>query len=233
MNIEFISYDPLAMNFAPEPLKKWVPEWYKNIPMTLGPETIDGFLNRPAENETARTVRHCIPVLDYLTSGYVIRASAQTLISKTNTPGTDIRGLKYFTSDLKSVSTHGHAQCPVKIDGEKKTYLKINNPWLVKTPPGYSTLFFQPFYQMEKRFVLLPAIVDTDKHNVPVNFPGYLATDEEVQINPGDPLMAVFPFKRDEWKMSVKDAKTEPSDLIRRFLMAGYRTLFWSKKSYK
>lgn len=236
MKIEFITNDQLtAKKFAIEPIKKAVPEWYKNIPMLMGSggEGVDDYFEmEKLGHRTHRTIRHCVPVLDYLTSGYLIRASAQIKVKPIDDPNTDVKGLRYYTAQVGSFEMHGHAQCPVKIRGEKKTYIKLTNPWLIRTPPGYSCLFYQPFYNLEERYTLLPAIVDTDKHDVPVNFPGYLNGPDEIEILPGEPVMAVFPFKRDEWKMEIVVRDTQPS-VLNRFLTAAYKTMNWSKKSYK
>ena len=72
-------------------------------------------------------------------------------------------------------SGHSHSQCPIELEGKKKSYFKISLPWRIKTPPGYSCLFMQPYYHFEKEFALLPAIIDTDVCDLnSVHFPGYL-----------------------------------------------------------
>ena len=234
MKIEFITNDQLlAAKFPVEPIKKSVPDWYKNIPMLLGSEGVDDYFAMEKEgSKTRRTIRHCVPVLDYLTNGYLIRTTAQIKVKPTDEPDTDVKGLRYYTAQVGSFDTHNHAQCPVPIKGERKTYIKINNPWLIRTPPGYSCLFYQPFYNMEPRYTLLPAIVDTDRHDTPINFPGFLNGPDEIDIMPGEPLMAVFPFKRDDWKMETIVRERGPS-FMSLFLTTAYKTLGWSKKSYR
>lgn len=236
MKIEFITHDQLvAKKFAVEPIKKSVPEWYKNLPMLMGTGTegVDDYFDMERTGDrTRRTVRHCVPVLDYLTSGYLIRATAHIKVKQTDDPSTDVKGLRFYTAQVGAFELHNHRQCPVKIGGEKKTYIKISNPWLIRTPPGYSCLFYQPFYNLEERYTLLPAIVDTDKHDAPVNFPGYLNGPDEIDIMPGEPVMAVFPFKRDDWKMEIVVREAQPS-VLTRFLTTAYKTLNWSKKSYR
>ena len=66
------------------------------------------------------------------------------------------------------------------------------------------SLFIQPFYNFKHEWLLFPAIVDTDQHDVAVHFPGYTRSKEKTVIEEGQPLMQVIPFKRDEWKMSTK-----------------------------
>lgn len=238
MKIQFITNDQLiAKHFAVEPIKKAVPEWYKNIPMLIDgskDEGVDAYfeMEKTKLGLTKRTVRHCVPVLDYLTSGYLIRTDAQIKVKPETSPSSDEVGVKYYTAKVGSFEMHSHSQMPVRIKGEKKTYIKINNPWLIRTPPGYSCLFYPPFYAMEQRFTLLPAIVDTDKHDAAVNFPGFLNGPDEIDILPGTPIMTVFPFKREEWEMETVLRDAQPT-VLNRFLTAAYKTMNWSKKSYR
>ena len=39
---------------------------------------------------------------------------------------------------------------------------KIFNPWIIKTPPGYSCLFTSPLNNNDDRFNIIPGIVDND-----------------------------------------------------------------------
>jgi hypothetical protein len=99
----------------------------------------------------------------------------------------------------------------------------------VKTPPGYSCLFIQPFYNFKHEWLLFPAIVDTDRHDVAVHFPGYTRSKEKTVIEEGQPLMQVIPFKRDEWKMSTNLQETTKSKLDSEH---NYQNTFHSKKKF-
>ena len=112
------------------------------------------------------------------------------------------------------------------------------SPWTIKTPPGYSTMFYQPFYLQEKRFVLMPAIVDTDTYDHSIGFPGYM-TDHQVDVTipAGTPLMCALPFKRDDWQMQVDHeiVTNENSQAKRRFgqhFANVYRNFFHHKKRF-
>lgn len=230
--IQFITADEIvAKHFTIEASKKVVPAWYKDTPRFTKEETVE---NLTKDNTTSsRTVKACVPVLDYLTSGYIIKTVSQTKFKNVNTE--DTSGMRYVTSNLASIGTHTHQQCPVKIEGESKTYIKFNSPWLIKTPPGYSCYFYQPFFHMENRFTLMPGIVDTDTYDKPINFPGWINGKEEVEVEPNVPLIAVFPFKREEWtsEVLVKPEEFAKPTLFDKFLNEAYKRFYWSPKSYK
>ena len=120
--------------------------------------------------------------------------------------------------------------------GSKRSYIKFNNQWIIKTPPGYSCLFIQPLEIKNNLFKLFPAIVDTDLYDNNINFPGFVISKTNFMINAGDPLMMVFPFKRDAWKMEVTavldKSKNKFNILSNQFFHNVYRNFFHVKKRY-
>lgn len=227
----------LADHFAVAPLKREVPQWYKDLDMHISPGglSLDAMISGGAPNGN-KTMKYCVPVLDYLTSGYVIKAAMHLKIRNGEKGKGDVApGLQYVTSHTERVEHHAHAQCPFPFHGRKHTYPKLGNPWTVITPPGYSCLFYQPFYaDIETNLRMFPAIVDTDTFPVPVNFPGMVLGDGEAEIVPGQPLMAVFPFKREEWRMEVR-VRDKPEDrgLMGYLLHRAYKAFYHRPKSFK
>ena len=61
-----------------------------------------------------------------------------------------------------------------------------------------------PTYQFEKRFTVLPVIVETDSYHH-INFPSIWHTTKDAIIERGTPFIQVIPFKRDEWNISVDE----------------------------
>ena len=238
MKIEFSAEDPLASHYPPVPAKKLIPDWYKDMPVHGDSEQQIHDAEYLVVNDiiSTKTIKGCLPVLDYLSSGYIIRSHTQILITPKimHDPMINSTVKTFWWKARKStfVPSHAHAQCPISIDGQKNSYLKYPNPWKVTVPAGYSCLFYQPEYLLESRYRLFPAIVDCDKFDSPVLFPGYITSKESFYINPGDPIMAVFPFKRDSWKMEVTESSKKVSKL-ESFFIDGYKILFHSKKSYK
>ena len=82
--------------------------------------------------------------------------------------------------------------------------VKFLNPWRIYTPKGYSVMFMTPTYQFEKRFTVLPGIVETDSYHH-INFPSIWHTTKDAIIERGTPFIQVIPFKRDEWNISVDE----------------------------
>jgi len=222
MQIKFYCDDSAVLElYPPKPANKVVPDWYKELEM---------WQKNTELNVDAPTIKNCMPVQDLLLSGYIIFNTYELILSAVN--DAMYEQVQAVCPHKSHVSSHHHEQMPVQIQGNKKHYFKIAQPWIIKTPPGYSCLFQQPFYQFENRYQLLPAIVDTDKHDLNVELPGYLCTTESVKIESGAPLIQVIPFKRDDWQMSANLTEKVTSKL-QSYPEKGYRTEFHSRKNYK
>jgi hypothetical protein len=173
-----------------------------------------------------------MPVFDAITSGYIITLPADVYVSIKD-------GQQFFEwSSLGLVAFHPIEQAPEHPARKPHAYPKWMNPWSIKTPKGYSTLFVQPMHR-ESVFTILSGIVDTDMYTAPVNFP-FVINDPnfEGMITKGTPIAQVIPFKRDSWiikignEKDIKNQKAVGQQLLTKFFDK-YKTMFWSKKEYK
>jgi hypothetical protein len=230
----------------PIPIKLNIPEWYKKLEHNLNLKTIKG----------------CMPFLDTLTSGYLLKISqdfnVRHNVDSKNKDGETIKD-SFHTFGLFDASPILHAKLinlnsgsdvhsTAQVEGspfiEKNKNLpfyKILNPWKIKTPKGYSCLFLPPLNNSDDRFSIIPGIVDTDTFPNEINFPIILNGDKypvlETTIKKGTPYVQVIPFKRDSWKMSVKARLQKEVQNSRLFygltLINRYKEKYWTKKSWK
>ena len=173
----------------PKPASGLLPDWYKNTQSyTTGEKAPNG------KGGTHATVKRCMPVFDAITAGYIIVSPADVWVSIKN-------GIQNFEwSDFGLISFHPIEQAPLYPQRKPFDYPKWTNPWSIRTPKGYSTLFVQPFHR-ESVFTILPGIVDTDQYYAPVNFPFVINDPLFEGLRPaGTPIAQVIPFKRDSWK---------------------------------
>lgn len=183
----------------PVPSKKLIPEWYKNQTMYVGgKKEID--TNRGLFNET---VKACMPVFDMTTAGYMIVLPADVYV-------TVVDGIPTFSWSINNftcIESHPSAQFDMfhVPHGFYEVGFKFINPWIIRTPEGYSSIFMHPTFRDDLPFQCLPAIVDTDKHPIAVNFPFFLKQNFEGLIPAGTPIMQVIPFKRQEWDHTIEE----------------------------
>jgi hypothetical protein len=189
----------------PSPASKNIPEWFKKIP-PFSKTTKDSF-SRPSMN-----AKKCLPMLDAMSIGYTIPLAIDQHI-KTNHDLTQIEICSTSTRFDRGVERHsleqvGNAQVFGKADP-----VKFINPWVVKTAPGWSTLFIPPINSMEDRFLCLGGLVDTDKYPKQVNFPAkWLKPNFDDTLVAGTPLVTAIPIKRQDIEhvvrqISEKEAK--------------------------
>lgn len=226
MKIVFIDTTGSGLE-APKPASKLLPDWYKNTQSYINNE------KKPTSDGSAfLTIKRCMPVFDAITAGYIIESPADVYVSIKD-------GIQWFDwSDFNLINFHPIEQAPNHPDRKPFAYPKWKNPWGIKTPKGYSTLFVQPFHR-ESVFTILSGIVDTDQYTTAVNFP-FVINDPSFEglIPKGTPIAQVIPFKRDSWAMKLGNEKDYAAQakvgkkLLSKFFDR-YKSMFWTKKEYK
>jgi hypothetical protein len=222
----------------PRPANKFIPEWYKKMSSNISsleenPNKIP-YWNDPFNGPMSTlSLKGCVPVLDYLSLGYTIPLWQDLIIQKT------AEGLFSFVwSDGEEPMLQSHLVSQVSGSWmEEKTtngsILKLMCPWHFKTPKGYSCFFFSPHYH-RLGLEILPAIVDTDEQHE-VHFPFILHEDrdEPFSIPVNTPVIQVFPFKRQDWKMEIKTLDpVEHKRRTKRISSFIYRNFRHSKKKF-
>jgi hypothetical protein len=247
--IEFSTHEDyfLLKEDYPIPTKLNIPEWYKKI---------DSY------NIENRSIKGCIPFLDTLTSGYLLKIP-QDLKIRHNVKDDNGNNDSFYGYSLQSPlfqnlflakginlnsgkddEIHSKMQvgeCPYVEKNKNLNFYKILNPWKIKTPRGYSCLFVPPLNNTDDRFSIIPGIVDTDNHPIEINFPIVINGDKypvlETIITKGTPYVQIIPFKRDNWKMSIQ--ATDQKTLLKNKLWYNlklinvYKDKIWKKKLWK
>lgn len=194
--IQFLC-EPAHRLTMPEPKAayRYIPKWWKKIPPHVtanGPEGRDQF------GGPAMTAKKCLPLLDGMGLGYTL-VTAVDIHVRTNEKGNllEVRcGPGFNGASQHSVNQLGGADWP----GGPGPAIKFHNPWVIKTRPGYSTLFIPPMNAFEEeRFTCLGAVVDTDTYPKQINFPAiWRMRNFDGVIPAGTPLVTAIPFKRSE-----------------------------------
>jgi hypothetical protein len=210
---EFIKWNS---DVKPEPVSMNVPEWYKKLEHKLGLFTVKG----------------CLPFMDSLTTGYMLKTAQDYYITMKPQENPEIDEDKWEYKVQTSFSMappfmqtqanylgigpepgfHPFKQLEGSSFMEKNLsykFFKFENPWFIETPKGYSCLFLPLLNNNDDRFEILPGIVDTDMHTHRVQLPSVFngwkyKNGYEGTIKKGTPFAQVIPFKRDKWKMQIK-----------------------------
>jgi hypothetical protein len=224
--ITFTKVLPISDAYNPVPAIKSIPDWYKKTSNRIG----DG-----KTPDSMSTVKKCIPFFDALTAGYILVTPVDVYVKQVDGEPeyqmpNDFNGLVQF-HPIMQASKHPLAN--------SFQFPKWINPWAIKTPKGYSTLFVSPMHNSNPWFQIFEGIVDTDEYFPAVNFPFVLKNPTyEGLIPAGTPMVQVIPFKRESWKMTMGteqdniEQKKIYSHLTSQFFDR-YKRLFWTRKEYK
>jgi hypothetical protein len=209
--MEFLCHpDDLGVIPEPIPAGKKVPEWFKKIPPNL---PLKG--GRDHFGGAGMTAKKCLPMVDALTMGVIIPLYGDVNL-RVNKDGSLIEASKnpYGGSIIEF---HNADQLGGKSNGFKGPAIKFINRWIIKTAPGWSTLFVPCLNSLETRFTCLSALVDTDKYHKEVNFPAiWNVPDYDEVIPAGTPLVTAIPIKRSSMKPNVKPRAMTDKELKRK-----------------
>jgi len=228
MIIQFQSFDEMVFEYAekPYPAKKSVPEWWKDANVDFP------MLNNPGFSSS--TFKRCTPMLDLITAGYIVplHADMEVKIIDNNPIITWSSMYRPVVEQHLNERVFG-MEIP---DGYYNSVFKYFTSWIIKTPPGYSTLITHPFGYKNLPFHSFSGIVDSDTFHGDINTPFVLKKDFSGIIPKGTPMMQLIPFKRDEWKSEfIKGTAFDREKIINILttkIHSGYKKIFRSPKSY-
>jgi hypothetical protein len=237
--ISFITLFPQMVDAfpEPEPSSKNTPEWFRKIP---------GFYDNdqsPSSGVQKLTVKKCMAFLDILTSGYILKAPFDIYIDTTE--GKQVfdvpQSMKQFVStpmtgmhDMRQISGY-----PINKDQYIDHIFRVNLVWLVKTSPGYSSIFINPQHREDSPLFAISAVIDTDSFASDGLFSFLVKNNFKGFIKQGTPLVQVIPFKRTNFVSKIVRSMDEVKkinkqrNIIRSVFNSGYKKQFWKKKVYK
>lgn len=210
------------------PTKNHVPEWYKKIPKFKDSEMFT------AKNEIHPTVKHCMPFLDSLTTGYVITLPYDLYVKNNN-------GVPFLTWPPGIKNPPKWRDQPADLNIVPVGHFPVEYTWsscvAYSIPKGYSALFIHPLNRYDLPFTTLSGIIDggfvVSAHG---NAPFYIKQDFEGIIKQGTPIAQIIPFRQEKWlskmvKGLVKIGNIDQNKANSVF-WGWYKKTIWSKKHY-
>lgn len=198
--------------FPPVPAKSLVPQWYKDSEKT--------FLDN--DNVEHNGLKKCIPFLDTMISGYIIRLHKGVLVTRVNNNifvnGQSVHERYYKMGNMVPVPA-----------GHETNKFVWENQWAWKTPKGWSTIITHPLNRFDLPFTTLSGVVDSDNFVSSGNLPFYIKSDFEGVIPAGTPIAQIIPIKRERWiSKTIKDL----SFISEYTGKDHYKKFDWRKKQY-
>jgi hypothetical protein len=191
MKIRF-ACPPKLRDVLPEPqlARRTSPDWYKTMAMETP----------LPEGGVDLTVKHCLPFIDALTTGFMIPLQADIIVE-----GGQFRW--DWPHDESPIGLHFPTQAPgVPFIDQNEVVVKAINFWTIQTEPGYATLFTHPLNRLDLPFRTLSGLVDTDGFDaLPVHFPMvWVDRDFEGRLAAGTPVAQCIPVKRERLELEIE-----------------------------
>lgn len=248
--IIFKAYDKYSFDnhIKPYPASQSIPEWWKNMSPYIPSEgDHEGKKIKIINGITNVSFKKCIPMLDAITSGYIIALWKDIIIKdednkkiiywdKENEQDTIYQD-KIINTDV--FQNHSEDSNMVEApDGYGGHTFKYVNAWIPKTPKGYSCLITSPFGYRRLPILAIPAIVDTDKHVQDLAVPCWVKNNFTGTIKRGTPLVQITPFKRSDWVAEYDyykndDLSIQSESNFFSIIVGHYLKNVWSKKRYR
>lgn len=217
---------------APVTSKSLIPNWYKEMKNFVPMQ----------DRRSMETIKACIPFLDAISIGYSVRVPCDILFTVSNDENYPEIKVETRQDFLVTVGDHDPKQIhgfPISKD-IVSIPLKWMLPWGIETPKGYSTFFFHPNNKFDLPFQTMSGVVDTDKYNMPVNFPFFLKRsylkNNEIFIEEGTEICQFIPFKRDSWGSKITEYNYKDQNIrtwgLTKKMFNSYKKNFWTRKDF-
>ena len=204
-------------------------------PFEMSPDNPEGKHLIVRGKDTNMTPKKCVPMLDAITSGYIVSLYADVQV------GRNPDGTPHISWLMDRDVFELHAPSAVLVQppvGFSRVVFKFINTWVPSTPSGYSCLVTAPFGHRDLPFHAIPAVIDTDKSVVELSAPVWVREGFEGIVEAGTPMFQITPFKRENWKAEFEKLPENEyyyreQSGVRATIVNNYIKRYWSKKTYR
>jgi hypothetical protein len=188
---------PLLTEMAPiQPIKKFLPQWWKDLPRTVDVRRSDRQLT-----SKRGTLKVCDGFLEYNKHGFIIPMWSDLKIATTKTGK--------WTYDFPSDDPYPIVDHPANQYGEHFANfinMKIVSPWVFQEKNGINFFWTSPTWHMSQhwgKLNILPATMNFRFHhstNIPMFVP---KRDDVIELQHGEPLIHLLPITDKEVEVKM------------------------------
>jgi len=211
-------------------MKTLIPKWYKDLQPFAGNEVVDR-----KNNQIAKTLKHCTPILDSLTAGYAITLPYDIAVSH------DLNGNVLFSGIHKGnslVTKRSKPSVPIP-SGYDGVEFSWNFPAAISVPTGCSFILTHPLNRFDLPFLTLSGIIDGGfVLNSGGDLPFYVKKGFRGVIEKGTPIAQIIPFEHSGWKAEESTGLIELGEISKeniasKIIHSWYKSTWWVKKRYE
>ena len=223
------------LSSIPRPASTIIPDWYKKQKNFSNGENN---LLKSMKTPGLGTFKMCTPLVDTMTSGYLITLPADIFVKNVSDTEVYIPYISWKVEwpILDAIDEETHTNYPVPVGFNKKVF-RWYFDFKIETPAGYSCWIMHPSHRWDLPFLTINGFVDTDKHPNSLLLPFFIAEGFEGIIKEGTPIAQIIPVKRENWKSEKKDLTIDDSFMLKNATKINYirtyKEKYWSRKKYE
>lgn len=211
----------------PEPIKKFLPEWYRRAEATF----VD-----PKTGHEEKGLKACVPFLDVMLSGYTLVTPFDIYVSRKEDGSLHLawNGPHDSNSFIAERPSQSGSTLPTPA-GHLSNHLIWSGEWGFKLPRGWSMLVTHPINRYDLPFTTWSGLIDSDRFWANGNLPFALKEDFIGTIPEGTPFAQLIPVKRAKWQAIYDQSKVEAYMLqgeAARSPKTSYKKTKWVRKEY-
>lgn len=194
IDIEFWTTVPglsRIQEIVPQKQSKILPDWWKNT------------------EYHEKSIRQCPSFSQIFSSSYVMPMWCDTEFTREGE-------IFYWKTPNKDFSWSHHSDeqflkyAPDHVKNNFFAIAKAMCPWRIKTPKGYSVYQMPAQWHFNEKFTVATGVVDTDFfHEINPQIFLSLKDGESFLLKRGTPLAVYFPFKRENFSITVREQTNE------------------------
>lgn len=221
----------IEVDFAPPitPAKKFIPDWYKDAPSSLGDR------KNQKRIPIRKGFKSCMPFFESFNAGYILPLFKDIAIEQTD--GGPSITYSDFGPEPIIIRDSDHPlnqNLPIP-DGFSKLHFAWQSKQVLKIPKGYSFLFTHPLNRYDLPFLTFSGIVDGEYFMSGGNVPVLISNTFEGIVPAGTPILQVIPFKTEDWDSELDESILKQASITKGTSpnnLNWYKKNFWIKKEY-
>lgn len=211
IEVDFVWVENTVYDFdvapKPEPMTRFFPDKMKQHGINKDESKMS-----PMDALTNFSIKTCMPFTDAMRTGFGVPLWHDVFIKNETAYDQSLSNTQSLLADrsnkdtdLYTLSEHDKRQLndtTLKINDLPSKIYKLNNPWRIVTPKGWSCLFVAPFSRDDIPIKLFTGVVDTDTYAIPVRFPFLIDKTYHGMVKVGTLVCQIIPFERVNSRMT-------------------------------
>lgn len=205
-----------SKDLLPKPIKNFIPDWYKKVPIEKSSDSMFANWKRKIRN-----VKSCPSFIDTYKEGFVLVAPTDIQIFYDKEQDTWYWRTPYdlfpFEKDTENIAFHDGKQMSDYLPPSAKTRIifKIHYPMFLNVPKGYNIRVLPIPFQYNSDWVASPGVYNPNNVSQVNLLIEYTSDKDEILIKQGTPLAVHIPYKKEKFTLNTEQYNPKKHNKLR------------------